>query len=81
MWTVRSGLRAWRSNSAGAFATCSRIQSGSKLTSSPSTSWPASLKTCEGLGVEEVDPELADDAPPAAFELRQGGLVEDLVAR
>ena len=32
------------------------------------------------LGVQELDPELADDAPPAAFELGQGGLVEDLVA-
>src|SRR5437762_2840419 len=42
--TLRSGLRACSSNCGGAFATCSRIQSGSNLTSSPSTSWPAALK-------------------------------------
>ncbi len=41
MWTLCAGLRAWRSNSAGAFATCSRIQSGSNLTTWPSTCWPA----------------------------------------
>ena len=41
MWTLRSGFRACRSNSRGAFATCSRIQSGSNLTTSPSTFWPA----------------------------------------
>src|SRR5205085_4302616 len=35
----------------------------------------------ERIGVQELDPELADDAPPAALELGQGGLVEDLVAR
>src|SRR6185437_14526866 len=33
------------------------------------------------LGRAEVDPELADDAPPAALELLHGRLVEDLVAR
>ena len=31
--------------------------------------------------VEELDPELADDAPPAALELLHRRLVEDLVAR
>ena len=35
----------------------------------------------ERLRVEELDPELADDAAPAALELGHRGLVEDLVAR
>ena len=79
--TVRSGFRACRSNSAGAFATCSRIQSGSSFTSSPSTFCPACSKYVERLGVQELDPELADDPAPAALELRQRELVEDLVPR
>ncbi|MGD0714687.1 MAG: hypothetical protein ABSB24_10950 [Gaiellaceae bacterium] len=33
------------------------------------------------LGMEEVDPELADDPPPAAVQLLQRRLVEDLVPR
>ena len=36
-----SGLRAWMSNSRGALATCSRMNSGSSLTLLPSTFWPA----------------------------------------
>ena len=56
MWTLRSALRAWRSNSAGAFATCSRIQSGSKRTSSPSTSWPALSKTSIASGCRNSIP-------------------------
>ena len=85
MWIVCAGLRAWRSNSRGAFATCSRIQSGSSLTSWPSTFWPAASSSGDRLLVRlrraEVDAELADDAPPAALELLHGRLVEDLVAR
>ena len=83
MWTVRSGLRACRSNSRGAFATCSRIQSGSSLTSWPSTFWPAasSRRSSARAARREVDAELADDAPPAALELLHRRLVEDLVAR
>ena len=42
--TERSGFRACSVNSAGAFATCSRIQSGSNFTSWPSTFWPALRK-------------------------------------
>ncbi len=38
------------------------------------------LEDLDRLGVQELDPELADDAPPAAFELGDGGLVEDFVA-
>ena len=35
----------------------------------------------ERLLVQELDPELADDPAPAAVELSNRGLVEDLVAR
>ena len=38
------------------------------------------LEDLDRLRVEELDPELADDPPPAAFELGEGRLVEDLVA-
>ena len=39
------------------------------------------LEDLECVGVEELDPELAHDAAPAAFQLGQSSLVEDLVAR
>ena len=80
MWTLRSGLRAWRSNSGGAFATCSRIQSGSKLDQLAFDLLAGALEDLDRLGVQELDPELADDAPPAAFELGQRSFVEDFVA-
>jgi len=35
----------------------------------------------ERLRVEELDSELADDPPPAALQLLDRGLVEDLVPR
>ncbi len=41
MWRLLAGLRAWTSNSCGAFATCSRIHSGSKKTLFSSTFCPA----------------------------------------
>ena len=41
MWMVFSGLRAWTSNSRGAFATCSSTKSGSRKTVLSSTRWPA----------------------------------------
>ena len=42
---------------------------------------PGFAQVLERIGVQELDSELADDAPPAALELGEGGLVEDLVAR
>src|SRR5205814_2908980 len=39
------------------------------------------FEVLERLRVEELDPELADDAAPAALQLRQRELVEDLVPR
>ena len=50
IWTLRSGFRACSVNSEGAFATCSRIQSGSNFTSSPSTFWPACSKYSSASG-------------------------------
>ena len=50
MWMLFAGLRAWMSNSRGAFATCSRIQSGSSLTRSPSTSCPAASNAASASG-------------------------------
>ena len=41
---------------------------------------PGVLEDLEGVRVEKLDSELADDAPPAALELAEGSLVEDLVA-
>ena len=41
MWMLCSGLRAWTSNSAGAFATCSSTKSGSRKTVLSSTLCPA----------------------------------------
>jgi hypothetical protein len=45
-----SGLRAWSSNSLGAFATCSSTNSGSRKTFSPSTRWPAFSKYSTASG-------------------------------
>ena len=50
MWTDFSGLRAWRSNSRGALATCSSTNSGSRKTFSPSTFWPAARKYSTASG-------------------------------
>ncbi len=50
MWTVFSGLRAARSNSRGALATCSSTNSGSRKTFSPSTFWPAARKYSTASG-------------------------------
>ena len=41
MCTLFAGLRAWRSNSLGALATCSSTKSGSRKTVLSSTFWPA----------------------------------------
>ena len=41
MCTLLAGLRAWRSNSRGAFAACSSTKSGSRKTVWSSTFWPA----------------------------------------
>ena len=50
MCTLCSGLRACRSNSRGALATCSSTNSGSRKTLSPSTFWPASRKYSTASG-------------------------------
>ena len=81
MCTLRSGLRACRSNSRGAFATCSSTKSGSSLTSLSSTSWPAWRKSSSASSWRNSIAELGDDPPPAAVERGHGLLGQDLVAR
>ena len=82
MCGVCAGLRACRSNSRGAFATCSRIEVGVE----PDAvlvldDLPGAAQQLDRLGQQELDPELGDDPPPAAVEHRHRVLAEDLVAR
>ena len=49
-WMLFSGLRACTSNSRGALATCSSTNSGSRITFSPSTCWPAARKASSASG-------------------------------
>ena len=82
MCTVCAGLRACRSNSRGALATCSSTKSGSSLTRlSPSTVWPACAEVLDRLRQHELDAELGDDAAPAPVEDVHRVLAEDLVPR
>src|SRR4029078_10960777 len=94
MWTDRSGLRAWMSNSRGALAICSRMNSGSSLTLLPSTFWPAlrhssshsssrnsapSADTIRRPGRDRAA-ERGHDPRPAAVARVHRLLAEDLVA-
>ena len=79
--TERSGFRACNVNSAGAFATCSRIQSGSNLDELALDVLPGLAEVVERFLVQELDPELAHDPPPASLQLLHRRFVEDLVAR
>ena len=81
MWTDRSGLRAWMSNSRGALATCSRMKSGSSLTLLPSTFCPALRNSSSDSVEQELDAQLGHDPPPSAVERLHRVLAEDLVAR
>src|SRR5580692_10185210 len=51
MCTLLAGLRACTSNSRGALATCSRTNSGSSFTTSPSTCWPALANSSTASGL------------------------------
>ena len=56
MWMVFAGLRACTSNSRGAFATCSRTNSGSRKTVCPSTFWPASRNSASARSLSNSTP-------------------------
>src|ERR1039457_954659 len=56
MCTVLAGLRAWTSNSRGAFATWSSTKSGSRNTVSPSTFWPAWRNSSTASGLANCTP-------------------------
>ena len=81
MCTLLAGLRAWTSNECGAFATCSRMKSGSSQTLSPSVRMPCGGEELDRLGQQELDAELADDPLPAPLERLDRVRREDLVAR
>ena len=51
MCTLLAGLRACTLNSRGALATCSSTKSGSNLTTSPSTCWPALANNATASGL------------------------------
>ena len=80
MWIVLAGLRACTSNERGAFATCSRIHSGSKNTLFSSTFWPCRGEQVERALAHELHAELGDQPPPAGVERGHRVRREDLVA-
>ena len=71
MCTLRSGLRAWRSNSRGAFATCSSRKSGSSFTRCPETSWPARRKSSRASSLRNSTPssETIRRQPPSSVAI------------
>src|SRR4029079_13022236 len=89
--TSCSRLRAWASNSRGAFATCSITKSGSSSTFCPSVFWPALANTSTASGSTNSTPisetilrqprSLEEVLPPAPIERGHGVLGEDLVHR
>src|SRR5947209_3135278 len=56
MWTLRSGFRACRSNSRGAFATCSSTKSGSSFTFCSSTCCPCLRKRSSASSLRNSTP-------------------------
>ncbi len=56
MCTLLAGLRACTLNSRGALATCSSTKSGSNLTTSPSTCWPALRNSSTASGLANWTP-------------------------
>ena len=81
MWTVRSGLRACSVELARRLRDLLEDPVRVELDELALDLLARRLEVRERLVVEELDPELADDPPPAALELLHGRLVEDLVAR
>ncbi len=79
--TLCSGLRAWRSNSAGASATCSSTNSGSRNDDLALDALAGRPEQVDRLRVIECDADVGEDAAPAALERRDRVGVEDLVAR
>ena len=79
--TVRSGLRACSVELARGLRHLLEDPVGVELHELALDLLARLLEVLERLLVQELDPELADDPPPAALELLHRGLVEDLVAR
>ena len=81
MCTERSGLRACRSNSRGAFATCSSTNSGIELHDLALDLLAGRAERVDRVVVQELDPELGDDPPPGRVQRGHVLRGQDLVAR
>ena len=81
MWAVLAGLRAWSSNSLRRLGDLLEDELGVEADSILVLDDLSGLaQQLDGLGKQELDPELGDDPPPATVEHVHRVLAEDLVA-